>query len=328
MEKVLSQSEIDELFQAAQTQAAGDEKIVGETRVVRWDLHQAGTLRQEQLDSISRLHESFARDLTTSVSGYLREKFEVTLAAAEQLAYRDLLARFPSSTYCASLRLLPSGACGILQMDLALVFPVVDLLLGGSGEAPSASREVSEIEEMLIEGVARVICHELDLVWRPQGLEVAFEQRQAAAQLIRLMPTQEKTLTLTFEAGMTRSRGALNIAFPAVVSNSLIRKLARELVSQRPSGLAVHQAGVLQKLLDSTIAMELETPPMSVKLTDLLTMQLGGVLPLRLRIDEPARLRLRGRDCWLARPVQSDANRRAAQLVEAVAQAEEGGSAG
>jgi len=321
MEKVLSQAEIDELFRAARGGTASNEEAGG-VRVERWDLHQAGTLRQEQLNSISQLHESFARNLTTSVGGYLRDKFEVALVAVEQLAYRDFLARISDATYYASFHLLPGDASGILQVDLSLAFPIVDLLLGGPGGLPQGAREVSEIEEMLMEGVAQAICHELDLVWRPLGLQVTFEQRQPVSQMLRLMPAQEKTLTMTFEATMTGSQGMLNIAFPAVVSSALLRKLATELVYQRPRGPAVHQESILRRLLDSTVEMQLGTPLMPVKLTDLLGMQAGCVLPLRLHIEEPARLRLKGRDCWLARPVRA-ASCRAAQLLEPVAQPEE-----
>ncbi len=70
------------------------------------------------------------------MGGYLRDKFEVALVAVEQLAYRDFLARFSDATYYASFHLLPGDASGILQMDLSLAFPIVDLLLGGPGRCP------------------------------------------------------------------------------------------------------------------------------------------------------------------------------------------------
>jgi len=323
MEKELSQTEIDELFRTARDGAAEDAQDAGVTRVERWDLHQAGVLRKEQLQSISQLHENFARSLGLTVGAYLRDKFEVALVAVEQLAYREFLARTPDTTYYASFHLLPGDASGFLQMNLNLVFPIVDLLLGGEGAVPQSTREVSEIEEMLMEGVAQVVCHELDLVWRPLGLQVDFEQRQPVSQMLRLMPAQEKTLTLTFEVTMAGSQGMMNIAFPSVVSSALLRKLATELVYQRPRGPAMHQESIMKKLLDSAVEVELGTPLVAVKLTDLLAMQAGSVLPLRIHIEEPARLRLQGRDCWLARPVRSSANCRAAQLLERITQPEE-----
>ena len=326
MEKDLSQSEIDELFRTARGPAANQTEEVAGARVERWDVHQAGVLRKEQLNSISQLHENFARSLTTAVGGYLRDKFEVALVAVEQLAYRDFLARISDVTYYGSFHLSPGDASGFLQMDLSLVFPMVDLLLGGPGGTPPGTRQVSEIEEMLMEGVARAICHELDLVWGPLGLQVSFEQRQPVSQMLRLMPAQEKTLTLTFEVTMAGSQGMLNIGFPAVISSALLRKLATELVYQRPRGPASHQESIVKRLLDSTVQVELATSLVPVKLTYLLNMQPGCLLPLRLSTEEPARLRLQGRDCWLARPVRSAANYRAAQLLGRLAPPEEGES--
>ena len=49
----------------------------------------------------------------------------------------------------------------------------------------------------------------------------------------------------------------------------------------------------------------------------------GSVLPLRRRIDQAVSLRLAGRELWTARPVQSAAGMRAAQLLQRVVQPEE-----
>ncbi|MGB8885550.1 MAG: FliM/FliN family flagellar motor switch protein [Candidatus Korobacteraceae bacterium] len=321
MEKVLSQGEIDALFRAAQGGSAGA-AAERSALIEPWDLHQAGLLGKEQLHSISQLHESFGRNLTSAVGAYLRDKFEVALVAVEQLAYRDFLARFSDVTYYSTFRLPPGDASGVLHLDLSLAFPVVDLLLGGLGQMPKATREVTEIEANVLEGVGDVICRELQLVWQPLGLQVEFERRQSGAQLLRIMPPQEKTLTLTFDVTMTDSKGMLNIAFPSVVSSALLRKLGSELVYQRARGAAVNQATLRQRLRKSAVDLELATPAIPIRLSELLSLEVGRVLPLRRRIDQPAALRVRGRDCWLARPVSSSYNRRAAQLLEYLVQPE------
>ena len=80
---------------------------------------------------------------------------------------------------------------------------MVDLLLGGLGQMPQITREVTEIEESVLEAVGHVICHELQVVWQPLRLQVEFERRQPTAELLRIMPPQEKTLTLNFDVSMT-----------------------------------------------------------------------------------------------------------------------------
>ncbi len=323
MEKVLTQDEIDALFQAARGGAPPERKAAHGVQIESWNLHQAGRLRKEQLHSISQLHESFARNLSHSLGAYLRAKFEVALVSVEQLAYREFLARVPDLTYYGSFRLDPAGDHGVLQIDLSLAFPVVELLLGGRGQAPAATRDVSEIEALILEGVGQIICHELQTVWQPLGMVFAFEQRQPVTQMLRIMPAQEKTLALSFEVTMPDSHGMLNIAFPAVVSSALLRKLSTEWVYERPRLASAQQGSIRKRILESTVELELGTPAVSVRLSDLLRLQPGFVLPLRRHADEPATLRLGGRDYWMARPVRCGSHQRAAQLLERIVQPEE-----
>jgi flagellar motor switch protein FliM len=322
MERVLTQEEIDALFRAAW----GNNPAVGGAdgvQVERWNLHQAGRLRKEQLHSMTQLHEGFARNLSHSLGAYLRDKFEVALVSVEQLAYREFLSRLPDLTYYSSFRLQPSGCSGILQIDLSLVFPVIDLLLGGQGQNEPGGRGVSEIEELILEGVGHIICRELSAVWQPLGVEVGFEQRQEAAQMLRILPAQEKTLTLSFEVTLPASHGMLNLAIPAVVSNALLRKLSTDLVYQRPREAPRQQESLRRRLQDCGVEMVLGTPVLPVNLRRLLELRPGGVLVLRRRIEEPATLRLGGRDTWWARPVQSGSRLRAAQLLARIPQPEE-----
>jgi len=323
MEKVLTQEEIDALFRAAWGAGKSGSNPVRSVQMERWNLHEAGRLRKEQLHALSQLHESFARNLTHSLGAYLRDKFEVALVSVEQLAYREYLARVPDVTYYGSFQLQPSECTGVLQLDLSLAFPIVDLLLGGQGQIETLSREVSEIEELILEGVGNIICRELAAVWQPLGVTLEFDQRQAGAQMLRLMPAQEKILALSFEVTMPGSHGNLNIAVPAVVSNGLLRKLSTELAYHRRREAPAQQASIRQRLLDCTVEMTLGTPLLPVKLGRLLTMRPGQVLTLCRSIEAPASLRLGGRDCWLARPVQSGIRRRAAQVVGRIPQPEE-----
>ena len=323
MQKVLTQEEIDALFRAAWGAKPKAEAGKTPSAAERWNLHEAGRLRKEQLHSLSQLHETFARNLSHSLGAYLRDKFEVALVSVEQLAYREFLARVPDVTYYASFQLHPAESNGILQLDLSLAFPIVDLLLGGQGQMETPNRQVSEIEDLILEGVGHIVCRELASVWQPLGVSVEFEQRQAGAQMLRLMPAQEKTLALSFEVTMPASHGMLNLAVPAVVSNSLLRKLSTELVYRRRREAPIQQASIRRHLLDSSVELVLGTSALPVKLGRLLAMRPGQVLALRQPIEEPVSLHIGGRDCWLARPVQSGARQRAAQLIARLEQPEE-----
>ena len=95
------------------------------------------------------LNDLFARNLTHNLAAWLRTRFQVNLVSAEQIPFNEFLLRIPEISYVASVRLEPLGALSVLQLDLALAPPIIDLLLGGEGkEGPL--RELTDIEEAIL----------------------------------------------------------------------------------------------------------------------------------------------------------------------------------
>src|SRR6201996_1587957 len=227
-EKTLQQNEIDALFEAAARQhtptSAATE--VG-SQVVPFSFSSAGQISTEQLRAISMLNDLFARNLTHNLAAWLRTRFQVNLVSAEQIPFNEFLLRIPEISYVASVRLEPLGALSVLQLDLALAPPIVDLLLGGDGrEGPL--RELTDIEEASLGSVVEIVCRELTAAWQPVCLSFNFERRQMQTQVARIMSVNEKTLCLSFEIRMPHSSGLLNLAFPAVVANTILRRLTSD----------------------------------------------------------------------------------------------------
>src|ERR1700691_1005472 len=226
MEKLLKQDEIDALFQAARTKESESAPNVG-ARVLPYNFSTSGQISNEQLRAISMLNDLFARNLTHNLAAWLRTRFQVNLVSAEQIPFNEFLLRIPEISYVASVRLEPLGALSVLQLDLALAPPVIDLLLGGEGrEGPL--REITDIEEAIVASLVEIICRELTVAWQPVGLSFNFERRQMQTQVARIMSVSEKTLCLSFEIRMPHSSGLLNLAFPAVVANNVLRRLTSD----------------------------------------------------------------------------------------------------
>src|SRR5271156_6259964 len=198
MQNELNQEEIDAMVRAARS---GGRTEVGkrEPNVEPWDVHRAGQIGREQLPAITQIHEGFARSLTQALGTYLRVVFAAALVSAEHLTYREFTQRIPETTYLAACKLEPMGVHGALQLDLKVAFPIIDLLLGGEGKGIAATREITEIEEQIVESVARIVCRELGAAWQAVELQVGFERRMELGEAQRLMPPNEKILSLSFE---------------------------------------------------------------------------------------------------------------------------------
>lgn len=316
MQKVLNQEEIDAMVRAARGGGRADAPS-GQPHAEPWDVRRAGQIGREQLQAITQLHESFARNLTHSLGAYLRVVFAVTLVSAEHLAYREFLQRIPETTYLASCRLDPMGVNAALQLDLKVAFPIIDLLLGGEGKSIAATREITEIEEQILDSVARIICRELGAAWQALSLEVNFEERLETGEAQRLMHPEEKTLSLSFEVTMPDVRGGLNLAVPATVSNALLRKISAEWAHRRPHGGSDSRQRLMRRLLDCPFGLELAAKEVLVPVSTLAELAPGQVIAFARSAAEPASLTVAGIEKFRAVPARCGNSRAARILVPA-----------
>src|SRR5580704_17871913 len=227
MQKVLKQDEIDALFEAAHAPAPETRIPELHNQAVPYSFASSGQISNEQLRAISMLNDLFARNLTHNLAAWLRCQFQVNLVSAEQIPFNEFLMRIPDISYVTSVRLEPLGALSVIQLDLALAPPIIDLLLGGEGEE-GPLRELTDIEEAILASVVEMICRELTAAWQSVGRSFNFERRQMQTQVARIMSVTEKTLCLSFEIRMPHSSGLLNLAFPAVVATTILRRLTSD----------------------------------------------------------------------------------------------------
>ncbi|MCU1225816.1 MAG: hypothetical protein JWQ42_3909 [Edaphobacter sp.] len=308
MEKNLGQDDIDALFAAAGASAALNAKTVpGVNPPERYSFSRAGQISNDQMRAISTVNDLFARNLMHTLGAWLRTPLKVKLVSGEQLPFSEFLERLSPLTYICSVRLEPLGAVGLLELDLALASPIVDVLLGGTGRAGQL-RELTDIEEAILTAVVQVVVQELNLAWQPVGLEFALEKRETEAQAARTLTLGEKTLCVSFEVRMPGVQGVLNLCLPAVVLNAILRRLIAE--GDRPRRRSRDAAARMRELMgEAKVGAVLQFPPMRLRAAELAGLEPGTILRLPLPRHEPAELRVGGLPLGRAYPVRAGEHR-------------------
>jgi flagellar motor switch protein FliM len=304
MRKILSLEEIDALFGAAHAGPQAS-RSAGEKKVQPCDLRRSSILTADQVRVVTALHESLARRLAQALGAYLRVSLEIALLSVEQLTYHEFVTRIPEITYLASLHVLPMDARVALQADISLVFPIVDLVLGGSGADLIEPRDLTEIEERLFDLVVRLIARDLQSIWAPVlELAIRFDQCQQYTQMHNLMPPHEKILAVSFEIRLLEARGTLNLAFPAVIADALLRKLSvRGSLPERVTSAETRRR-LQERLLDSRFIAQLCLPPSPLKVRDLLALEVGDIVPLPRACGQAVHLNVAGKPMFHAFPVR------------------------
>ncbi len=308
-EKTLKQDEIDALFEAARSPAEESSRPEARANVVPYNFSSAGQISTDQLRAISMLNDLFARNLTHNLAAWLRTRFQVNLVSAEQIQFNEFLLRIPEISYVASVRLEPLGALSVLQLDLALAPPMIDLLLGGEGK-DGPLRELTDIEESILGSVVEIICRELTVAWQPVGLSFIFERRQMQTQVARIISVTEKTLCLSFEIRMPHSSGLLNLAFPAVVANTILRRLTTDWGRRRRhAGETRAQMGALARRIRFGCSLQLPTVRLGAGALEKL--QPGDVLRLDVGAGTLSEWRVGGQTLSLAQAMRHGMHRAA-----------------
>jgi len=286
-----------------------------------YNFSRAGQISHEQMRAIATVNDLFARNLMHTLGAWLRTHFQVKLASARQMSYSEFLGRLKEPTYVCSIRMEPLGALGLLELELSLASPVVDLLLGGVGRAGTV-RDLTDIEEAILTSVVEMIVRELNVAWQPVGLGFALEKRETAAQVARMMPSGEKTMCVSFEVNMPEAQGSLNLCLPTVVLNAILRQLVSD--RERPRRRSEEAEIRMRQLLGlASFGAVLQFPPLRLRARELATMVPGTILRLPLPRHSAAELRVGGIALGRARPVRMGEHRGAQmQASRAIDQSE------
>ncbi|HZT30560.1 MAG TPA: flagellar motor switch protein FliM [Bryobacteraceae bacterium] len=247
MNRQLSQQEIDAVFQNLQVQTGSKG---GSSRAVPFDFKRADRIAKSQLRTIHFLHETFVRNLISNLSAYLRSYLSGNLVTVEQLPYAEFLEALPSPTCMVSLSLRPYHGNAVLELNPPLVFSILELLLGGKAKSPAAiQREVTEIEQNLLDRLFRIIVHELAETWKAIAtIEFQIESLETEPQFLQIITPSEAVVAIGIELHIGETVGTMNLAIPSITIKMMRQKFDQQWTARKLEQGGATQARILRLL--------------------------------------------------------------------------------
>jgi len=278
------------------------------------DFATVGGVDEARLAPLVKGSEALATSLPQALQSKLRLTCEIALQGSEQVSCRTF-AEKSGSSYLVSLELGAHSDIALLQVDSALIFPIVDRLLGGSGEPSDLSREVTDIEDQIARDFVRVVCNELQAAWRVFNVTVSVGAKQTSSHLQTVFSVNDNALVFNFAVTMQAASGGFQLMLPMASMGAF---LGSNTVSIREaSRRGTMNARFVEKSLDWSSPLELSLVGGKVSATDLLNLSVGKILPLGVSVRTPGVLKIGGHDAFKAVPVRSGKHR-GAQLLDRV----------
>jgi flagellar motor switch protein FliM len=289
----LSQQEIDAVFQNTSGKPADR---AGAKRAEPFDFRRPDRIAKSQLHAIHQLHDNFVRNLVSSLSAYLRSYLIINLVSVEQLSYSEFLECLPSPTCLASLGLKPYDGNAVLELNSSLIFPILEILLGGDGKLQfSAQREITEIEQVLLDGLLRLILRDLREAWTlVTPIDFTIENIETEPQFLQILAPSEAVVAVAIEIRIGDSIGMMNIAMPSIIIKMMRQKFDQQWTLRKSASTEQEQARVLNLLQVSELPSEVLLAGPELLLRDIMNLEEGDVLSFQVPTGRPLDLMLNG----------------------------------
>ena len=309
MNEVLSQDEIDQLLTAISTGDIESEEVSHATdqrKIKIYDFKRPDKFSKEQIRTVSIMHETFARLTTTALSAQLRSMVHVHVASVDQLTYEEFIRSIPNPTTLGIINMDPLKGSAVLEIDPAITFSIIDRLFGGQGEGTKVQRDLSDIEQSVMEGIIVRILGNLREAWSQViDLRPRLGQIETNPQFAQIVPPTEMVVLVTLETKVGEVEGMMNFCIPYLTIEPIISKLsAQYMYSTVRSGATTENLNILKERL-STVRVKVVAEIGSINLTvrDVLSLRAGDVIRLQdTRTTDPMVLKVGNRKKFLCRP--------------------------
>jgi flagellar motor switch protein FliM len=192
-----------------------------------YDFRRPDKFSKDQLRTLQMLHETFARLAGTSLSAMLRTTVTIELISLEQVPYEEYLRSISQSVFTIT-SLPPLTGQAVLEIEFALVFAMIDRLLGGPGRSVNRSN-LTDIERPLVRTCIERMFQSLKSAW--EGIVIVnpgIEGMETSSQFVQVAPPNDIVVTILFEVKLGNQRNAMSLCIPYLVLKPITTKLSAQ----------------------------------------------------------------------------------------------------
>ncbi|MDR2694606.1 MAG: flagellar motor switch protein FliM [Chitinispirillales bacterium] len=306
MSDILSQEEVDALLNAVQDGGLADQSFddvkadvpeEDEIPLSLYDFKRPDRVSKDQMRTLQNLHEGYARQFSTTLTNFLRTFIETQLVSVDQLTYSEFVMSISNPSCIYVFRMEPLEGLAIIEINPSLVFYIIDRLFGGQGRPFENQRELTMIEQNVINRIVQRGLSDLCTVWEHIGSFTSkIEAYETNPQFVQIAPPSETVILISLEVRMQNASGLMSLCFPYMVLESVINNLTVEnWMSLQGQATPETRELMEQELSDVPLCLSTVIGKTTLTMRDLLQLQRGDVICLDKRHDSDLIVQIGGK---------------------------------
>lgn len=308
VDEILSQSEIDALLSAISSgEMDADElkKEEKEKKVRVYDFKRALRFSNDQIRGITRIHENYARLLTTFFAAQLRTYVNISVASVDQIPYEEFIRSIPNMTILNIYSVEPLEGRILMEVNPNIAYALLDRLLGGKGSSFNKIDSLTEIDTMLMSQLFEKAVVNLEEAWSSLvEIDPILEDFEVNPQFLQMVSPNETVVVVSFATEVGEVSGMINICIPHIVLEPIISKLSVHYWMQTAAKDRDPEAysDIVTHLEQANIDAKAVLGNAEITINQFLNLSANDVITLDRTIDEPLTLEVNDRPKFYVQP--------------------------
>ncbi|MCP4296840.1 MAG: flagellar motor switch protein FliM [Proteobacteria bacterium] len=300
MSQVLSQNEVDALLKGI---AGGDMDDdfdlpdMDENAVIPYDLTSQDRIIRGRMPTLEIIHDRFVRMFRLTLSSALRKVVDISVRSTELIKFGEFLKTLPVPSSLNLFRMNPLRGNAIMVLETRLVFTLIDIFFGGTGEleVKAEGRDFTPIENKIVKRVVISALEDLQNAWRPVfPVQVAYTRSEINPQFVAIVPHSEVVVVVTFDVEMGKAPMTLTVCIPYSLIEPIRSKLDSGFQSDQNESDNVWANRFKDNLDEAEINVLVTLGQSEITVEDFLALKVGDIISIEQESNKPLEIKIEG----------------------------------
>jgi flagellar motor switch protein FliM len=286
--RVLNQNEIDSLLGFGD--GDGQSKDTSGIRAII----DSALVSYERLPMLEVVFDRLVRMMSTSLRNFTSDNVEVSIDNITSIRFGDYLNSIPLPAMLSVFKAEEWDNFGLLTIDSALIYSIVDVLLGGRrGTAAMRieGRPYTTIERNLVERLVSVVLSDLSGAFDPLSpVTFRFDRLETNPRFATIGRPANAAVLARLRVDMEDRGGRLEVLLPYATLEPVREILLQGFLGEKFGRDSIWEAHLAGELWYTSVPIEVVLDTVELPLRDVLDWQVGTRIPLNANVDSEVQL--------------------------------------
>ena len=286
--KTLKQDDIDNLFgfeqQTSTVQLSGVQALINSALV-----------SYERLPMLEIVFDRLVRLATTSLRNFTSDNVEVSLEAISSVRFGDYLNSIPLPAILSVFKAEEWDNYGLLTIDSALIYSMIDVLLGGrrvSGTVVVEGRPYTTIEMALARRMIEVILDDAHKAFEPvTDINFKVERIETNPRFAVITRPANASILIELKIDMDERGGKVEILLPYSTIEPIREQLLQAFMGEKFGRDPIWEAHLATEIYDAEVSVDAIMHEENMPLSRVMTFEAGQTLVFDRAPGDPVTLR-------------------------------------